>query len=147
MVTIAPATREDVPRLAEIQRLAFTSMEVQKACFGHVTAEAEDSFTSLHVLKALDSPGTEAVWKAVLDEQIVGFALWRLPVVKESAGEGKVLVEESEQERKERIRRRFPEGADNELAFTIFGSLGIEEPHLRELLLHLPRALSVPSAR
>lgn len=140
-VTISLATASDIARIAEIQRLAFASMAVQQACFGHVTAEVEDRFTAQHVGKALESGGNEVVWKAVLEGEIVGFAVWRLSSGVRG-GEGKKEVEEeSEEEKKERIKKRFPEGTDWELAATLFGPLGIVEPHFRECLLY--RALPV----
>lgn len=129
MVTIAPANQADVSRLAEVQRLAFDPSRIHELIFGQVTPANFDANASARLLKAIADP-IQAVWKAEKDGHIVGFALWDVP--HEHVEEPK--VEETAEEKLEKIKKRFPVGADYELADSFFGSLdlGIKTPHYRQ---------------
>ncbi|ORY77612.1 acyl-CoA N-acyltransferase [Leucosporidium creatinivorum] len=125
-VTISPANPSDVSRLAEIQRLAFAPSRINQLIFGQVTPTDFDASASARLLKAIADP-VQAVWKAEKEGEIVGFALWGTP--HEHVEEPK--VEETEQQRVEKLKKRFPVGANYELADSFFGSLdlGIKTPH------------------
>jgi hypothetical protein len=131
-LTIRPASPADVGRLAEIQRLAFAPSHIQQLCFGQVTPADFASSASARLLKAIDDP-LQAVWKAEKEGQIVGFALWGLP--HEYQENPKPEVEETEEARLEKLKKRFPVGSDYVLADSFFASLdrGIKTPHYREL--------------
>lgn len=140
-VTIAPANPSDVGRLAEIQRLAFGPSRIQQLIFGQVTPADADASSSARLLKAIADP-LQAVWKAEKDGKIVGFALWGVPHAYKEEPE----VEETEEERVERLQKRFPVGSDYELADSFFGSLdlGIKTPHYREPFSIRPGGRRVP---
>lgn len=127
MVSISPASASDLPRLAEIQRLAFSGSRIQELCFGKCTAEDSDANTVARLLKAIDDP-EQAVWKAVKDDQIVGLALWGLP---HEYKEEPKPEEETEEQRLAKLKARFPAGADYELCNAFFATLdlGIKDPH------------------
>lgn len=136
-LSISPAESNDLPRLAEIQLLAFAPSLINQLIFGQVPRDEFLRATITRLGKAIEDPGA-AVCKAVdASGKIVGGALWELPKVVGAEGDKKEGEEETEEERLEKKRKNLPEGTNVELALSFFGQLelGIKEPHYRASIL------------
>jgi hypothetical protein len=130
-LSIAPATSADLPRLATIQRRAFAPSRINQVIFGRVTPADFDSHACIRLQSAIDDE-KQAVWKAVLNDEVVGFALWGVPHDYEDEQVTK-NEEESDEAKREKREKKFPPGTDYELAASFFDSLdlGIKVPHHR----------------
>ncbi|GJN93656.1 hypothetical protein Rhopal_006713-T1 [Rhodotorula paludigena] len=129
MAVVSPAGLADLPRIAAVSWAAFENSLIQQRIFRDVSKEAHGAQTVARLQRALDN-NRQAVYKAVVDDEIVAFALWELPHPDEEPTE-------SPEEAQKKEEKRYPAGTNLELARDLFGQLdlGIKEPHYHLQLL------------
>lgn len=125
MAAVLPAGPADLPRIAAVSWAAFENSLIQQRIFRDVSKKAHGAQTVARLQRALDS-NHQAVYKAVVGDEIVAFALWELPHPYEEPTE-------SPEEAQEKEEKRYPAGTNLELARDLFGQLdlGVKEPHYR----------------
>ena len=128
-VSLATTEPEELRRLAQIQGAAFADSPISRHIFGQVKKEDLATSSATRLKKAIED-SNQAVYKAVVDGQIVGLALWGLPGPHQMEAEEEL----SEEKRLKKAKERFPPGTDYVLGDSYFRSidLKIKEPHLRE---------------
>lgn len=124
---ILPISPTDYPRLVSIETAAFSPSAINQACFSSVTHEAALAHaTEKRFPQALRNPRKRIV-KAVRGEEVVGWAMWKLPA---GQREGEKVALENEVGEED---VGFPEGTKEEEAKAFFPKLdlGIKELHYR----------------
>jgi len=136
MVAVLPAQLADLERIAAIHYDAFRPSAISRRIFADVKRDDQCAKTVARLTKRLDDP-TSALFKAVVDDLIVGFALWEVP---KKAGDP-----EPDKDDEQKGPDRWPAGTNVALAESFFArlDLGIKTPHYRASL-YLPSLAREP---
>ncbi|KPV73824.1 uncharacterized protein RHOBADRAFT_54420 [Rhodotorula graminis WP1] len=128
MVAVLPAQLADLERIAAIHHAAFAPSAISRRIFADVKRQDQCAKTVARLTKRLDDPRS-ALFKAVVDNDIVGFALWERP---RKPGEP-----DPEHDDAQKGPDRWPAGTNVALAESFFArlDLGINEPHYHLSLL------------
>ncbi|GAA5895871.1 hypothetical protein JCM8208_005110 [Rhodotorula glutinis] len=128
MVAVLPAQLADLERIAAIHHAAFLPSAISRRIFANVKRDDQCAKTVARLTKRLDDPAS-ALFKAVVEGDIVGFALWDRP---RKAGQP-----DPDHDPAQKGADRWPAGTDVALAESFFArlDLGIKEPHYHLSLL------------
>lgn len=123
MVSVLPAEPADFERIAEIQHAAFSPSLINERIFSNVNPE-DHRVKILQRLHKTSADPRSRLFKAVVDGELVAFALWEVPRKEDDPPADK---------KKEIDPDRWPAGTNVALAEGLFRKLdlGIETPHYR----------------